>query len=369
MNNNSEYAPRIATHPGIVLQRELDAREIKQSDLAKELGMSASQLNEIVKGKRPISPELAILLEAALEIDAPFWNNAQASYNLDVARQQSNVRQQADIITQWRIIKDLVPLKFFKKQGVVTGLIADDVRKIFDIFSIDSIEELQQRLSFGGSSSIFYKKSGKLKTHIEYVKAWVAYIKYLSQDVKVNTFEFDSQEAIIASLRKVFLGRNVLENLSKTLAANGIKLIIKDKPDHAPIDGAALWSNDNRPIIGLTLRYNRIDNLAFTVYHELAHIFLHLRNNTKVSYVDNTVEDATGINSDVEEQANKFAGDILIPSKEWRSFIDSSSAFDDASIKKFAARIGSPAASVRGRLCHEGLLSYARPTEINYHVL
>jgi HTH-type transcriptional regulator/antitoxin HigA len=368
-NNTTEHPPRKATHPGTVLQRELEAREMKQSDLAAELDIAASHLNEIIKGKRPITAELAVLLEAALEIDAEYWNNAQASYNLDVARVQASIAKQADVIAQWRAIKDIIPLKYFKKQGVIIGNIAEDVKRVFSLFAIDSVTELQQRLAVGGGDGIYYKKSGKLKTHVEHMKAWVAYVRHLSEDVRVNPFDFDCQADLIKSLRKVFLGHNIENNLATVLCSYGIKLVVKEKPDHAPIDGAALWSKDMHPIIGLTLRHKRIDNLAFTVYHELGHIFLHLKGNQKVSYVDNTVEDAQALNSDVEKEANEFAGNILIPEVKWQEFIHAGQSFDDNCIKRFAASIGTPAASVRGRLCHEKFLAYSRPTSIDYHIL
>jgi HTH-type transcriptional regulator/antitoxin HigA len=367
-NSTTEFAPKSATHPGTMLQRELDARDIKQSDLAGELGIAASQLNEVIKGKRPIGPELAILLEAALEIEAEYWNTSQANYNLDLARKQAAVTKQADAITQWHTIKELVPLKYFKKQGLLTGSLTEDISRVFEVFRINSVNELQRSLAVGGVE-VLYKKSGKLKTHVEHMKAWVAYVRYLSDHLKVNAFEFGAEQDLINRLRKVFLGRDVLSHLSTTLCSHGIKLVIRDKPDHAPIDGAALWSKDDCPVIGLTLRHHRLDNLAFTVYHELGHILLHLRGNRKVSFVDNTVEDTKGINSDAEKEANDFASNILIPDANWNEFIRSNTSFDDSSIKRFAASISTPAASVRGRLCYEGLLSWAKPTKIDNHIL
>jgi HTH-type transcriptional regulator/antitoxin HigA len=361
----TEHLPRRATHPGTVLQRELEAREMKQSDLAAELDIAASHLNEIIKGKRPITAEIAVLLEAALEIDAQYWNNAQASYNLDSARMQEAVAKQADAITQWRTIKDIIPLKYFKKQGVVIGNIVEDVKRIFNLFATDSLVELQHLLT---ASDVYYKKSGKLKAHAEHMKAWVAYVRHLSDDIQVNPFDFNCQEELIKSLRKVFLGNNVEKNLANVLCLYGIKLVVREKPDHAPIDGAALWSKDMHPVIGLTLRHKRIDNLAFTVYHELGHIFLHLKSNHSISYVDNTVEDAQALNTDVEKEANDFAGNILIPEVKWQEFV-SHGFFGDDSIRRFASAIDTPAASIRGRLCHEKRIAFGRPTKIDNRIL
>ena len=77
MKNNQnllEPIPKIATHPGVLIADELDAREnINQKELAHLLNVKSSFLNEIIKGKRPITPDTAILLEKALDISAEFW--------------------------------------------------------------------------------------------------------------------------------------------------------------------------------------------------------------------------------------------------------------------------------------------------------
>lgn len=80
--------PFIATHPGVVIKDELVARHITQRKFAEMINMQATMLNEIIKGKRSVSAEIAILLEKALEIDADFWLRFQSQYDLDIARQK-----------------------------------------------------------------------------------------------------------------------------------------------------------------------------------------------------------------------------------------------------------------------------------------
>ena len=82
----NNLTPSEPIHPGELLIDELEARGIKQSQLAKEIGMSPSLLNEIVKGKRAVTTEYAMLFEAALGIDADFWLRTQADYNKQMAR-------------------------------------------------------------------------------------------------------------------------------------------------------------------------------------------------------------------------------------------------------------------------------------------
>lgn len=87
---NEKYAnnmmPSMLIHPGEMLKDEIEARGITQKDLAKRMGVSYTVFNEILNGKRPITTEYALLLEAALGIDAGVWLRLQADYNMQEAK-------------------------------------------------------------------------------------------------------------------------------------------------------------------------------------------------------------------------------------------------------------------------------------------
>ena len=69
-------------HPGEILKDEIVARGITQKVLAQQMGVSYTVFNEILNGKRPITTEYALLLEAVLGIKASIWIGLQADYNL-----------------------------------------------------------------------------------------------------------------------------------------------------------------------------------------------------------------------------------------------------------------------------------------------
>lgn len=77
---------RLPTHPGDVLKEELEAREITQAKFAECLGVSYTMLNEILNGKRPVTPDFALLVEAALGINPELLVNMQTRYNMAQAR-------------------------------------------------------------------------------------------------------------------------------------------------------------------------------------------------------------------------------------------------------------------------------------------
>ena len=73
-------------HPGEALADELEARGIMQKDFANTIGMRPQHLNDLIKGKRHISPETALSLEKALGISAEFWVRLQGDYELTLVR-------------------------------------------------------------------------------------------------------------------------------------------------------------------------------------------------------------------------------------------------------------------------------------------
>ncbi len=82
----NDLVPGLASHPGRLLKDELDAREMKQIDLAKELGIAKNVMSDIINGKRNLTPELAVRLENAFGIKAEFWMKYQVAYEIDKIR-------------------------------------------------------------------------------------------------------------------------------------------------------------------------------------------------------------------------------------------------------------------------------------------
>ena len=75
------------------MKDELECRNISQRSFAKQVGMSYSVLNELLNAKRPLSPPMALLFEAALGISADMLMNIQTRYNMQTARKDSRIAQ------------------------------------------------------------------------------------------------------------------------------------------------------------------------------------------------------------------------------------------------------------------------------------
>lgn len=86
-NNLKPYQP---THPGEVLKDELEFRGISQRSLAREMGISYSVLNEVLNGKRSLNPTLALMMEAALGVDAAPLLAMQNEYDMMMAERNES---------------------------------------------------------------------------------------------------------------------------------------------------------------------------------------------------------------------------------------------------------------------------------------
>ena len=86
MNKIEPYAP---THPGEVIKDEIESRGVSQRALATQIDVSYSQLNEVLNGKRPLNTEMAMLIAAALDIDAEPLLTMQTRYDIITARRNN----------------------------------------------------------------------------------------------------------------------------------------------------------------------------------------------------------------------------------------------------------------------------------------
>lgn len=353
------HIPFIASHPGGLLKDELEARNINQKDFAVEIGMHKTMLNEILKEKRPVTAETALLLEKTLGISAEYWMRFQSKYELDLARIKEKNIQKLVNIDIWKIIKEYVPVNYFKKLGYLVDVLTEDIAKLKEVYNISSVDELVG-LSAKQKFSLF-RKSEKLKISEKNVLAWNVVAKYEANKQEVNTFNPKKISDLIQELQTIFFeNKKVVNQVANKLNQYGIKFILVPKLEQTPIDGYTFWSGDN-PAIALTLRHNRIDNFAFTIMHEIGHIDLHLKGDKEQHFFDLITKNSHL--EYIEKEADEFAKDNLIPKAIW-SKINTQVDFSDAMILEFSNKNKVNPAIILGRINHENK-QYAISTSID----
>ena len=101
----NNITPATPTHPGAILKDEIEYRGISQCQLAKDMGIAYSALNEILNERRPLTEKTALLFEAALGVNAEPLLKMQMRYNIQKVRKDSafmeklaNVRRIAAVL-------------------------------------------------------------------------------------------------------------------------------------------------------------------------------------------------------------------------------------------------------------------------------
>jgi HTH-type transcriptional regulator/antitoxin HigA len=138
----------------------------------------------------------------------------------------------------------------------------------------------------------------------------------------------------------------------RLLADFGIVVIVEPQMPRTNLDGAAVLLQTGRPVVGLTLRHDRIDNFWFCLTHELAHIALHLSGTggDPQQFFDDL---EVGPGTDPREvEADHFAGESLIPEAEWNASAASKVRAVPA-VLQLAHRLHIHPAIVAGRIRHQ----------------
>ena len=306
------------SHPGEVLLAILKQKGLSQKELSEAIGKATPVVSDIIKGKRNVNAEIALLLEASLgELSAQEWMAIQSLYDIECLQEDSKMIKQKEQIAIWNQLKGLVNINQLKKKANISESIADSIKNIFDYAGVTDIAGLEKKI---GAYLSCFKMSETVHADPRNLLTWVLIARHISNEQEPLKKQFDITRinALVDSLNKI-LCRNfhLYEELTTTLNEYGIKFLIEEKLDKVPVDGYSFWEGDN-PTIVLTGRFDRIDNFGFTLMHELGHICLHLVEDRTNDYIE-TDKCSEAKDSGKEAEANKFATEHLlvnIPYKE-----------------------------------------------------
>ena len=216
----NDCVPCIAIHPGEIIKDELDAREMKQKELASFMGMPTSVLNDIIKGRRAITPEVAVLLQEILSIDASYWLSLQNQYDIDKANINTKIIERKRNIEIWKIISQYCSIKCFEKLNIIGTKISENIKTIYSIFGVTSVEELITLYSQEKEVS-YFKKSERLKSEPINIFSWKYYVFYESSKIQCDTkFSNDNLNNLIDELYP--------NNFGRKMTRNGFNFILKE---------------------------------------------------------------------------------------------------------------------------------------------
>lgn len=301
-----------ATHPGEILKDLLLMKEMSQKELAVTIGKTTPVVNDILCGRRDINVEIAVLLEVVFEgYPASFWLECQAKYNIEMIRQSEKMKTMEQSIKEWRSLDDFINLRIIKKRSGIGSDILKDLAFLRKLYNVDSLSSLQNSLDRTLESALF-RKSDTLHNDSRNLKTWILLTRIANESQSIsNPFNIERIDELVNRLNNIFYANTeTLAQLKEVLNQFGIKFIHEKKLDKVPVDGYSFWLGDY-PTIVVTTRYSWLDNLAFTVFHELGHIVYHLANDKDKDFLDVIEPSRDKIDDEYEKQADSFAVNSL----------------------------------------------------------
>jgi len=183
--------------------------------------------------------------------------------------------------------------------------------------------------------------------------AWQARIlEKARNEFKSNQItEFELNDSWLKELVSLSVEENAPIKAKELLASKGIALVIEKHLTGTYLDGAAMLLETGNPVVGLTLRHDRLDNFWFVLFHELGHVFLHLFSSLSMDFFDEK-NDEKGIDDEIEREADLFALNTLIPESEWDDCLSKFLMTEEA-VEMDAKRLGVHPSIVAGRIRKE----------------
>ncbi len=333
--------------PGQLIEALLAVRGWSNRVLAIVLDVEETGVSKLIADKRSVTPEIAISLEEVFGIDAERFLALQRSY--DLAKARLVARPNPKRATRAHLFAGLPVAEMIKRRW----LDAEDIRdmpsvekslaKFFGVDMVDQIEIMPHAA----------KKTVVSSDVTPAQLAWLYRVRQIASEMIVGKFSKASAQRAVEFLRPLTSSAEEVRKVPKILAECGIRYVIVESLPSARIDGVCFWLNESAPVIGMSLRFDRIDNFWFVLRHELEHVIQ--EHGKSIIAIDVELEGArAGTGDDVAEEeriANQSATEFCVPKKTMDSFIARKApAFAERDILGLAATLKVHPGIVAGQL-------------------
>jgi HTH-type transcriptional regulator/antitoxin HigA len=318
----SQRYPIAPPDPIEAIRFRMEQQGLAPKDLIPYLG-SRSRVSEVLTGKRPLTLAMIRSLHRGLGIPAA-----------SLLGERANADTQLDL--DWK----RVPFSEMKKRGWINQLPrnASEAKNLVESWMgpvrTTEFAPLYRR----------HVRSAKAVDH-EKLVVWTAQVaKTALAHPPSGRFDSAWSPDFLRDVARISVFKEGPSLVREFLDQHGIVMVIER--ELSPwLDGAAMMCR-NVPVIALTLRHDRLDNFWFVLMHELVHLFKHLGAETASFYDDLDSDDQA---DPKEMEADRLAGEILIPSDEWRTSPASRLRSADAA-NHLAQRLRIHPAIVAGRI-------------------
>jgi len=333
--------------PGQLIQDLLDRRGWSRRILAAILGAEETGINRLIAGKRAVDAPMAIRLGEVFGVRPEHFLMLQKRYDLAQARLVT--RPDPERARRAQVFGDF-PVSEMIKRGWLDAENIRDVPRVeaalLKFFNVPTLEDIK-------APEHSAKKTGSDPDLTPPQLAWLHRVKVIASEMLVARYSSSALRSALSKLSNLRSAPEEARKVPRILAECGVRYAIVESLASAKIDGVAFWLNDNSPVIGMTLRHDRIDNFWFVLRHEIEHI---LRcHGQKLDVELEGAKAGTGLDIPKEELvANEAAGNFCVPKERMDSFIARKSPFfAERDILGFANTLRIHPGLVAGQLQHK----------------
>jgi len=327
-----EKRPAEVFHPGEYLADELKERGWSQTEFAEIIDRPVRLVNEIVNGKRGITPDTAREFAAALGTSPELWMNLDSAYQLwKTTADLSHIEERAKMRSLYPV-REMINRRWIRSSED-NQIVQSQLLRYFEIKSLTERPQLATRAAA--------KRSDASDADMNPLQiAWLYRVKQISETFTATPYSEEKLRDAVSELSTYRKNPSEISRIPRLLAACGVHFVIVEGLPTSKIDGVAFWNNDS-PVIGMSLRYDRIDNFWFVLRHEIEHI---LRGDGKEVIVidadlDTGTSDSEGL-SEAERAANMAAAEFCVHQKDLDDFIARQfSMFPKEKVLGFAERM------------------------------
>lgn len=244
-----------AEPPGVYIREELESRGWSQRDLAFILGYSEQTITKVISGKSGISAEMAKALGEAFGTSASLWAGLQKEWELREARDPDpSIKARAELQKKYPI-----------REMISRGWLEEAEQSVLQM-QFDRFFELE------ANDNVNFAAAAR-KTHDRHSpeeEAWLYRVRQLARDIAVPPYSAEKLKAALPQLRALMVDPEDIRFVPEILAGCGVRFVVVEKLNNCKIDGVCTWLG-NEPVIGVTVRHNRLDNFWFVLIHEIEH--------------------------------------------------------------------------------------------------
>lgn len=307
-----ERRPAEVFHPGEFLRDELDERGWTQTEFAEIIDRPLRLVNEIVNGKRGITPETAKELGAALGTSPELWMNLDSAYHLWKTDPVSpSIERRAKLREQYPV-RDMI-LRNWIRPSEDTEVLESQLLRYFEVGSIEETPSLAYKAAARRSDA---EEEELSPTQL----AWLYRVKHVSSAMQVSKYSKKKLLNALSQLKDLREFPEDIRNIPQLLEDCGTRFVVVEPLPGSKIDGVCFWINDS-PIVGLTLRFDRIDNFWFVLRHELEHVLNGEGREKAIVDSDLNYSEQSEELPPQEVPANAAAAEFCVPQDQLEDFI------------------------------------------------